>query len=382
MTGLFVVITILTALITLTLIVEYYQLDIRCMALFFNADSGWVHGRAQPWDGLYRYGPIPGFILGAIGLAGLIASGKIQSLKGLQRHFLVIVLTLIIGPGLLVNVCCKDYWGRPRPEQTQIFGGQWEYRSVFFPGIPGRGKSFPSGHCSMGFLFISLMVFWNKSRMIAVIGGVGGMMYGALLGVARIATGGHYPTDVLWSCGIVAITVTVLYYWVLRIPDITHAPAGQAGIPGKGWKYLKFTSLVTVILLIFLCRKPFFSSSTQTIPLSGHINRLVIHSNVEFEKQYISFLDHAEPKIVINSRGFALPKAKHRITGEAQQSNQTLHLYRLAVRSGLHTNLRYSCTITLPLQYKKKLKIDMMSGKQVTPVAYQKGIPAYANTHY
>ncbi len=39
------------------------------------------------------------------------------------RKLKVALGTLLIGPVLLVNVILKEHWGRPRPVQTDIFGG-------------------------------------------------------------------------------------------------------------------------------------------------------------------------------------------------------------------------------------------------------------------
>jgi membrane-associated PAP2 superfamily phosphatase len=46
-----------------------------------------------------------------------------------------------------------------------------------------------------------------------------GTAFGTLTGVARIAQGGHFVTDVLWSGITVFIVIAVLYYFVFRIPE-------------------------------------------------------------------------------------------------------------------------------------------------------------------
>ena len=39
------------------------------------------------------------------------------------RAAVFLVLSLLLGPGLLVNVILKDNWGRPRPGSVVEFGG-------------------------------------------------------------------------------------------------------------------------------------------------------------------------------------------------------------------------------------------------------------------
>src|SRR5215472_17500693 len=40
------------------------------------------------------------------------------------RKMIFLILTIAIGPGLIVNLGLKDHWGRPRPYQTEDFNGQ------------------------------------------------------------------------------------------------------------------------------------------------------------------------------------------------------------------------------------------------------------------
>jgi membrane-associated PAP2 superfamily phosphatase len=45
----------------------------------------------------------------------------------------------------------------------------------------------------------------------------GGLVYGCIMGMARIIQGGHFLSDVLWSAGFVYLTALVLAAWLL--PD-------------------------------------------------------------------------------------------------------------------------------------------------------------------
>ena len=46
------------------------------------------------------------------------------------RNLAFLALTLALGPGLLVNGLIKEHSHRPRPFQTQDFGGTWQFSSV------------------------------------------------------------------------------------------------------------------------------------------------------------------------------------------------------------------------------------------------------------
>lgn len=357
--GAYLITAILAALISLTILAELHRIDIDWTSRFFDSQKGWYHAQMQPWAALNQYGTLPGLVLSVGALIGFYLSRVQSRWQKYQRSFLLVVLAVIIGPGLLVNSFFKDYWGRPRPEQTAFFGGQWEYRPVFSPGIPGRGKSFPCGHCTMGYAFLTLTVFWKRSRRLAWAGGLGALFYGSILGMARVVSGAHFPTDVLWSLGIVAMVTTALYYWILRIPDYHHAPASRAVLSHKGWLALKLSGVALLILLAFLSRRPFYSSHSLPIAVSSHASRIVVHANVAFNQTTVRYLSTTAPQILIQTKGFAFPKARHSIQSRQEMNGQTIHLYHKETRSGYHAELNHHCEILLPLHLKEKLQVTL-----------------------
>ncbi|PWB67577.1 MAG: hypothetical protein C3F14_01695, partial [Deltaproteobacteria bacterium] len=129
-----------------------------------------------------------------------------------------LLLCVALGPGLIVNGILKDHWGRPRPRQIVEFAGRMEYVP---PLLPARthGKSFPCGHCSVGYLYAAGWWAWRRSHpKRAAVSLAAGMVVGTLLGFGRMAAGGHFLSDVAWS-GLISFGVAhALYYYVLRIP--------------------------------------------------------------------------------------------------------------------------------------------------------------------
>jgi lipid A 4'-phosphatase len=218
-----VVIAVLVAFgIGATALTDLCGCDMACCDRFFvpgGSRGGWPLGAEQPWRFLYDYGEIPGIVMLIFGLAGYGATraGKIKGRYA--RPFLVVVLTVALGPGLLVNGILKNCWGRPRPADVVKFGGEQPYRKVWPPGMPGSGKSFPCGHCSMAFALVSGAAFFPIHPALAGLSLGSGIAYGIVMGEARIAQGGHFATDVLWSGVIVLVIAAALYYLVLRIPE-------------------------------------------------------------------------------------------------------------------------------------------------------------------
>ncbi len=187
-------------------------LDISVQSLFF-AGGTWPLDAHPVVQLLYRYGSLPGLLLAVGAVVLLVRGGNSARSFEWRRAGAALLLTLVIGPGLMVNAISKKYSGRPRPREISIYGGSWEFRQVFEFGTPGRGQSFPAGHPSMGFLFFSLYFSFRRKRPgIARTALVGGGIYGGLVGVGRIVQGAHFLSDVLWSGGMVWMAARVAHF--------------------------------------------------------------------------------------------------------------------------------------------------------------------------
>jgi lipid A 4'-phosphatase len=205
-----------------TAVLEWSDLDRGGAALFYfpgEKDGGWALGRTFPWDVLYDYGELPGIALAVVcaALYGLTWMGKVP--QRYAKPCLVVVLTVLLGPGLAVNGMLKEGWGRPRPADVALFGGQTEYRAVWQPGGPGHGKSFTCGHCAIAFAVSSGAALFPAFSSLWFLTLVSGFVYGLAMSLTRIVQGGHFPSDCLWSGVIVYLIFFALYYLVFRIPE-------------------------------------------------------------------------------------------------------------------------------------------------------------------
>lgn len=133
------------------------------------------------------------------------------------RVILYLIATLTVGPGIIVNTILKDHWGRARPSQITLFDG----RAMFTPPWVVSNQcytncSFPSGHASLGFWAIAIALLappeW-RGRAVA-----GAVLFGSVIGLTRIAQGGHFLSDVVYSGIIVAAVAWGFRRWLL--PDL------------------------------------------------------------------------------------------------------------------------------------------------------------------
>ena len=192
-------------------LIRFLNLDLKTTALFHAPDGTW------PWDHkawielLYHYGTIPAIVVAVVGLVMFTASFRIDSWKCWRRDALCAALVLAIGPGLLVNAVFKDHFGRPRPREVREFGGDQTFLPVLQPDFGAPGRSFPSGHASMGFYWLGLgACLWAHRRRLAVALLALGFIHGGLMGLARIAQGAHWLSDILWAAGFVYLGAWVL----------------------------------------------------------------------------------------------------------------------------------------------------------------------------
>lgn len=196
------------------------NLDISSLHPFYQQSFSdpWSRGNEPLWSLLYRSAP---WVTGSLAVVGtvLVVIGLLRDgSKNVRVYGFFILLCVAIGPGLIVNVALKDHWGRPRPRQIIEFGGKFTYVQPLVPSA-ARGKSFPCGHCSVGYLYaVGWWVWRRRHPRWAVISLVVGLTLGTLLGLGRMATGAHFLSDAVWSALIALSIAHILYYYVLRIP--------------------------------------------------------------------------------------------------------------------------------------------------------------------
>jgi membrane-associated PAP2 superfamily phosphatase len=196
-------------------------LDLAAQRYFYTqgAGNGWPVGNLPVFRFLYRYGSWLGLSMAIVGLIMGIAAIWVRSWRDKWRAAVFFPLLMIIGPGLLVNSAFKNHWGRPRPVQIVEFGGTQAYSPPWLPSAYKQGKSFPSGHASMGFYLLApYFLYRHRRRGLSLVWLGTGLLGGALMGVMRMAMGGHFLSDVMWSGGVVYITGWFLAAWLLPPP--------------------------------------------------------------------------------------------------------------------------------------------------------------------
>ncbi|MFP4474775.1 MAG: phosphatase PAP2 family protein [Desulfatibacillaceae bacterium] len=333
--------------------------DLAASRHFYCGPEGFCHGAEQPWLWLYEYGTMPGLLFTLAGLGLWFVAMARPKYAPWRRYALLVVLTTVIGSGVFVNSLLKPYWGRPRPEQTAQFNGHWEYRTPFSPGIPGKGRSFPSGHASMGFAFVSLVFWHRRSRAAAYAGGAVTAGYGGMVGAARIVQGAHFLTDVLWSFGVMTLTAGVLYYFVLRIPQGEEREPAIAGAASSRQKRLAaVVALVAaaVIVLFFMARRPFYENIHMDVNVTPNTRVLRIVTNVPLVATRV-LESEARSRILFDSKGFGLFTADLDADIQSGSYDHTSYVSFDMEISGYLSELNHEVVVLLPPEHRDRVRV-------------------------
>jgi len=200
----------------------YPELDLRIAAPFFDPASGlWavkglpaLHLRnAASW--LIALIAAPAFVALAV---KLVRPRRPMLLP--CRAAVLMIVTLALGPGLLANVILKDQWGRPRPIDVVEFGGTDPFVPWWDPrGVCPKNCSFIAGEPSGAFWTLAPAALAPPAWRALAYGAA--LAFGAAIGFLRIAGGGHFFTDVVFSGVFTFLLIWfvhgLLYRWPTRI---------------------------------------------------------------------------------------------------------------------------------------------------------------------
>ena len=189
------------------------QIDMQVAGHFWRTGHGfWLAN--QPLLVLVYEIFLRGWILGVLILllllARLVSTWRARLPRTATLCFLL--ASLFIGPGLMVNVVLKNHMGRPRPFQVKQFGGTYDFlpAASLNSTCGDNCASFVSGHAAMGFYLMSFYWVGRQRRWLVL-----GISAGLLVGLARMAMGGHFLSDVLFAGLMVHFTARGLAWLIL-----------------------------------------------------------------------------------------------------------------------------------------------------------------------
>jgi membrane-associated PAP2 superfamily phosphatase len=336
------------------------SIDLALAGAFYRrgAVDPWPYGGQLPWTIFYRAAP---WITASLVLSGLVflAVALLRRDRALQRRAAFVVLSVALGPGLLVNGVFKDHWNRPRPRDVAQFGGTLAYAPAPLRGE--GGKSFPCGHCSVGFLYGLGWWLWQGKPLWAAASLGTGLLVGTALGVGRMAAGGHFASDIVWAALISFAVADWLSGYLLRAPQRMSGPPAsierRLGLPAV---LAAFGGLAVLVALFLTAHGELID---EDIPLASlpRAPRLF---------QFVA--DHCDVEVVIvdtgaavhvagETHGFGLPGS--RLVATHQFLGQPVPTLRYAVeQSGWFTDLDSRVAVRIPAAELEQLSVRVTKG--------------------
>jgi len=256
----FSVVLLLMGLVTL--VFRYSGADVALQRFFYSPEKGWMLQFHRFWDFIYRFGIFPGYFLAFAGLVMITLSYWNVKYINYRKASMVIIFTMVVGPGIIVNLVLKDHTGRPRPREITEFGGTEQFICVCEKGATNEGKSFPCGHCSMGFYLAIPYLFLRKRKKVLAYSVLAlGVGYGVIIGIARMMAGGHFASDVLWA-GLLVWLTALLGYYLFRADKPVEIPLLSSAEQKKKARRVTLVMgiLLPVITVGLMLATPYFSS--------------------------------------------------------------------------------------------------------------------------
>jgi lipid A 4'-phosphatase len=188
-------------------------LDLKISEIFYIPGTGFT------WDsgGLMEFirSAMPVIVIGSfvfslvLWVVGIWCERWLWGITTPRTVFLMI--TLLVGPGLLVEALLKPNWGRARPKDITMFGGDAAFTPpLWVANECGHNCSFVSGHAAVAFWVTAYA--WFLPRKWRLTGIIAGTIFGLTMGFVRIAQGGHFLSDIIFA-GVIVLWVN---YFVAR----------------------------------------------------------------------------------------------------------------------------------------------------------------------
>lgn len=196
----------------------YPALDIRFSLMFYDNVQGFIYRDNILVRFIYLIIPFSTKLFGTVCILYLLY--KLIVYKNWRAVLLskvfYLVITAIIGPGLLVNTVLKDHWGRARPVQITDFGGEKSFSNPLMITYQcQKNCSFSCGHAAMAYYYTSLAYVLgrrNKNYSFSSLY-ILGIIFGTVVGLVRIVMGGHFLSDVAASCFVILLTNHLTYLY-------------------------------------------------------------------------------------------------------------------------------------------------------------------------
>jgi membrane-associated phospholipid phosphatase len=330
---------------------------------FAGPAGEWPQGDGAFWQSLYRFGPLPVFIIVFASIAGLMAGIRSIRLRPWRRVFWFLILLATLAPGVIANLIFKEHWGRPRPREITEFGGRYSFEPIFTYDPSSPGKSFPCGHATAGFFLVAAYFLLRRSHPVVsffvlflTLG------WGALLGYMRMIQGGHFATDVVWAGAITFLTAAVLFRLLGLHREVLDDPAVIEASPGIPLK-VKLAGGIGIAALIFAIALAMpYEAARDYAPRTEGGDSLSLKPSITVALGDVEIVPGKQLNITGKAWGHGLPTSKIADRWEENVDEDVLRVKYLQRLSGYLTEIRQTLKVEMPWDRITYCKFDLGPG--------------------
>ena len=340
-----------------TILIRISGLDLALQEHIYEAgEQSWELGKRPFWKFLYDFGAVPALVAVVASVVGVIVGGYRNEWKQWRRVFVFKILLFALGPGVIANGILKEYWGRPRPREVQEFGGRSQFEPVLTIDKTSGGKSFPSGHATMGFYFVGCFFLLRRHRRkLAIAFLQGSIVFGGLIGIARMAQGGHFLSDVIWAFAVVYFSALGLYYALGLHKGLYRHGAKKRSTPT--WQRILVSSVGLVAIGAVTLATPYHATRNLYL-LEEASKTLPVHFMVTLTVGEHVVTDGKELKILGEAYGHGVPTSRiAEVLWEGMQNKDALVLYKERI-SGWFSEVNEQLKFEVPWEKLASIKFE------------------------
>jgi membrane-associated phospholipid phosphatase len=195
------------------------NIDITVSGLFFGQDGSFLASEQDWFIYFVRKMILP--LLALLAFFIPIAAAVKQYIYGEKilnkplRDWTFLFSCLVLGTGVIVNSIFKSFWGRARPNDTIVFGGEQPYTIPWLNvDYCETNCSFVSGDVSFFTLSLAILLIFNKQTWNI-------FAYSAiiLISLLRIMEGDHFLSDTIMSFIITYFVIRAFYDLFQLLPE-------------------------------------------------------------------------------------------------------------------------------------------------------------------
>jgi lipid A 4'-phosphatase len=210
---------ILFILLVSLVFLAFPGIDLWFSGLFFDPKLGFPMSRLAAFTAIRALSDLLVVVTVVVFIAAFLAKLlRPRRPTPIRPADIVFVLSsLAIGPGLVVNLVFKEFWGRPRPSMIEAFGGESPFVTVWeVSGHCLSNCSFVSGEAAAAMWLVAVALVlprrWRKPGIVVA------LVLAVLLSLNRVAFGRHFLSDVLLAWGLTLLVIAVVHRVVVERP--------------------------------------------------------------------------------------------------------------------------------------------------------------------